>query len=48
MSERARNVIILLLVLLLFIHFMGVPWHFTGPVGLLLVVLLVLVLTGVL
>jgi hypothetical protein len=43
-----RTVLIILFVLVLVAHFGGIHWHYTGGVGLILIVLLVLVLLGVL
>jgi hypothetical protein len=41
------TILILMLVVVLIVHFgAGLTWYFTGPVGLVLLVLLVLALAG--
>jgi hypothetical protein len=41
-----RDILIVLLVVVVLSHFLGVHWHYGGPIGLVLVVLLILVLVG--
>lgn len=42
----ARDVLVVLLILVVLSMFFGVHWHWGGPIGLILVVLLILVLLG--
>lgn len=43
-----RNVLIILLILVVIAHFGGLPFVWGGPIGLLVVILLILALVGVL
>lgn len=43
---KIRDVLILLLIVVAISHFFGVPWFWGGPIGLILLVLLILVLLG--
>ena len=43
-----RNVLLVLLVLLVLSHFVGMPFIVGGPIGLLLLIVLICVLAGVL
>jgi hypothetical protein len=43
-----RDILILLLVIVLVSHFFGLPWMWGGPIGLVLLILIVLAVMGTL
>lgn len=41
-----RDILIILLVIVVLAHLFGLHWHIGGPIGLVLLILLILVLLG--